>query len=425
MVNDLRSLLRENVAEAPADDLDIASVVTAGRRRARMRRTALLGGTAALVAVAVVAGVALAGADSDPDSGAADRDGQRRLEPVGPVLNLSDARQAIEGEDYRLLATYTNENLDRNNGQYFSGVTDDGQILYTDGPHGLANTSRIALTDPGTGEKDWLPDRPGLEMVRPLELSADRLVLTSNVTEGNQLKAEVFDRKTGTWSSMAWPALPVQGRSPGYSMYAGPDDRLYVGLSRQPDEQGGYDLWSVSLDDSADVRDEHLVVGDFNITGDLLTWTDGVGAAVGNIHVRNLATGEETSFDPGSGDRCNHLSLSRTERFIVLGQYCGTVDGVRDDRIQIITADGDPVVTVQDDGVDGAMVADSVVAMQSYSAGDDSGGYVYDLDSGRLLRVSDSLSKFGLGGPTPGDLFMWHTPVNNRHGATQWLGELL
>jgi hypothetical protein len=30
-----------------------------------------------------------------------------------------------------------------------------------------------------------------------------------------------------------------------------------------------------------------------------------------------------------------------------------------------------------------------------------------------------------MGGPVPDGQFLWHTPVNNRHGATQWLGELV
>ena len=37
-----------------------------------------------------------------------------------------------------------------------------------------------------------------------------------------------------------------------------------------------------------------------------------------------------------------------------MSQYCGTYDdGVRDDRVQVVTTDGEQVVTVQDSGVDG------------------------------------------------------------------------
>ena len=49
-------------------------------------------------------------------------------------MRLTDAEQAVEGSDFRVLASYTNPNLDRDNGQYFDGVTDDGLILFRDGP---------------------------------------------------------------------------------------------------------------------------------------------------------------------------------------------------------------------------------------------------------------------------------------------------
>ncbi len=47
----------------------------------------------------------------------------------------------------------------------------------------------------------------------------------------------------------------------------------------------------------------------------------------------------------------------------MLSQYCGTYDGgVRDDRVQILTTDGDQVVTLQDSGIDGAVAWRPAVA---------------------------------------------------------------
>ena len=38
----------------------------------------------------------------------------------------------------------------------------------------------------------------------------------------------------------------------------------------------------------------------------------------------------------------------------MMSQYCGTyADGVRDDRVQILSTDGDQVTTLQDSGIDG------------------------------------------------------------------------
>ena len=93
--------------------------------------------------------------------------------PDAPTMALADAQRAVEGRDYRVLASYTNENLDRDNGQYFDGVTDDGQILFRDGPRADQLYPRLALMDPSTGAKDWLPNltsgrpRPGRSSSAP------------------------------------------------------------------------------------------------------------------------------------------------------------------------------------------------------------------------------------------------------------------
>jgi hypothetical protein len=427
MVNHLRDLLRESVVDAPRGDIDVASVLTAGRRRVRSRRTALLVGTAALVALVVGGGAALLGLGLGSDFDAANRSGQRQMEPVGPVLSLADARRAREGTDYRVLAKHTNEDLDRAQGQYFAGVTDDDQVLFLDGPRALPQSTGIALMDPRTGEKKWLPGAPR-RVEWPVELSAERLVFIRTLDDDvDPLQADVFDRVARTWSTIEWRALPIQGRIPVLGQVSsGPDDRFYVGLFR-PGDNGRSDLWSVSMSDPADVRNEHLVVGAFNVTGDLLTWTDGGDgneAPTGHVHVRNLASGQEASFDPRPGDRCSQQSLGRTKRYIVLGLNCGTLDLQDDNWFQVFTADGDPVVTVRDDGIDEATVSDSAVTLHASAAGELSGNYVYVFSSGRLLRVSDAVSRFGLGGWPSGDFLLWDTPVSDGHGATQWLGEL-
>jgi hypothetical protein len=32
---------------------------------------------------------------------------------------------------------------------------------------------------------------------------------------------------------------------------------------------------------------------------------------------------------------------------------------------------------------------------------------------------------FTMGGPTPAGQLLWHTPLNHRKGATQWLAQLV
>ena len=229
----------------------------------------------------------------------------------------------------------------------------------------------------------------------------------------------------------------------------GPDGRLYVAVPAtqgQPPEGGWptgpdgeaddanadgdtYHLWSVSLTDSSDVRDEQLTVGDFAFTDGSLVWTDRTNGDAGLVHVRDLASGAEHSFDPQTGARCNLLSFGATADRVVLGQYCGTyAGGVRDDRVQVLTTDGDQVVTLQDSGIDGGLAGpdgtSDLVTVTSYDK-DRAGTYVYDLGTDRFLRVSDAVSQWTTGGSASRGRFLWNAPVNHRRGATQYVGELL
>ena len=114
-----------------------------------------------------------------PGGGVADPDTAGVPRPVGPVLRLSDATAAVEGRDYETLTAITNENLDKANGRYFSGLTDDGLVLVQDGPHGPDNRVQLSLGDPATGSEDVLPDAPGdVGQGYALELSSERIVIS-------------------------------------------------------------------------------------------------------------------------------------------------------------------------------------------------------------------------------------------------------
>jgi hypothetical protein len=418
VVSELKQLLRENVAAPPPDELDVAVIVGRGRARVRRRRA----GATAAVAVATVAAVgawALTGAVLDGSPGPT----HQQLEPVGPVVKLADAVPAVEGRDYAVVDHLTNRNLDRANGVYYDGITEDGWVLFRDGPHGIHNTSTYELVDPSAGAGAALPDPPlpdpPVNLESPLDLGRDRLVFLGERHDPTSLSAVTYDRTTDRWSRTRWEGLPKRE----YNQVAlGPDDRVYVTYAHGTGWQT-FDLWSMALDDPGDVRDEHLVVGDFTIDGDELTWTGTRNEPNDAVHIRNLTTGEETSFDPRSGDRCNQLALARTSQYVVLGMYCGRHDGVRDDRVQVVTTDGTPVVTVRDDGAELAGTTEADLVVRSYNRRW-GGSFAYEYATGRMVRISDETSRFGSGAPWAGDLFIWDTPVNNGHGATQWLGRM-
>ncbi|MGB0102435.1 MAG: hypothetical protein WBP61_19305 [Nocardioides sp.] len=447
MVNELQDLMRQNVAAPPPDDLDLTALVGAGRRRVRRRRIGGAVGGAALsvAAVATVIALTTGGAPSTTDD----------IDPAGPpprpdapTLTLSDAVPAVAGEDYTELASYTNDNLNRDNGQYLDGVTEDGLILFRDGPRSGQLYPRFALMEPATGEKDWLPRlRIGQTQTWPVSLTADRLVLLASDLSRNgdgAMLAYVFDRDDREWTEMRWPGLP-QVDFPRGSV--GPDGRLYTlvpNTQGQPPEGGWptgpdgeaddanaegdtYRLWSLSLSDPSDARDEDLTLGELAFTDSAMVWTDATNGAAGKVHVRDLASGEETSFDPESGEKCNLLSFGATDERVVMSQYCGTyAQGVRDDRVQILTTDGEQVATVQASDVSGWLPAGSdVVNVAVYRRNQSGGTFAYDLATDKLWRISDELSSYGLGGPVGGDRqLMWHTPVNGGKGATQHVGSL-
>lgn len=439
MVNELRDLMRQAVETPPADDTDLSAVLHSGRQRVRRRRGAVAGAVAAVAAVAVGVGSLSWGGGTDSDR-VANRTVPR---PDGPVLHLADAKPAVEGTDYDVLSSYTNKDLDRANGQYYDGVTDDGLILFRDGPHGIKNQIRLALRDAATGENDWLPKPPPNTDLRPIELATDRLVFAANAFDGQRYRVMVFDRGAGTWSTVTWPDLP---RSDEYPARVGPDGRLYVGVRATigtpppggwPKGKGGeaddsgaegdtYDLWSVSLDDPTDVRDEQLRVGSFAFGDHTLVWSTATNGINDRIHVRDLRTGEERDFDPRSGERCNLLGFGVSGEAIMLSQYCGDYDNGRDDRVQVVTTDGRSVTTIQDDGIEG-QVAGGLIEVTSYDrrAG---GTYVYDPDDGQFVRVTKRVSSYAVGGPTPEGNLLWHTPYGKSNdpgmsgrGATQWL----
>ncbi|WP_210650270.1 hypothetical protein [Nocardioides sp. SYSU D00065] len=445
MVNELRELLREASARPPQDRGDLAAVLGTGRRRVRRRRAGVAGAgalTAGVVAVASVTWI---------DPAPRDLESAEIPRPAGPTIRLTEARPAVEGTDYRDLTTYTNEDLDTDNGQYFDGVTDDGLVLFRDGPRSGQLNPRFALMDPATRRKEWLPRLAvGQSQFWSAELSEDRLVLLTLDTAA----AHVFDRDTRQWSSTSWPSLSG-GRGWGVRLPSvGPDGRLYVlvpatqgripeggwpmgsdGEADDADAEGDtFDLWSVSLTDGSDVRDEGLQVGAFGFDGDSLVWTDSSNGAAGLVHVRDLATGEETSFDPQLGERCNLLGFDVAGGRIALSQYCGTYgEGVRDDRVQVVTTEGEQVVTVQDSGVDGGdLVADGDFLTLTAHDPATGGTYVYDFEDGRLMRLSEAHSPWAVGqGPTPGDQFLWSEPAGRkvamfgRSGAEVHLSEIV
>jgi hypothetical protein len=107
--------------------------------------------------------------------------------------------------------------------------------------------------------------------------------------------------------------------------------------------------------------------------------------------------------------------------------WCSIGDRHDAQEVQILSTNGDEVATIEGNGVGGEIFGlggdDHVVTLFSHDAATE-GTYVYDLRDGRFLRISQAVSNFGIFATAPDGDFLWSTPVNGRHGGTQWLGEL-
>lgn len=420
MVNELRTLLHESSENAPYAAFDATALLRAGRSRTRRRRAVVVGTTAALVAT-IVGGSSLL----------LDRNGPDRATPAPPLpqdgrtLHLADARPA----DLETLFTHVNEDLEQSSGQYVDGITTDGLAVFRDGPHDADNVAKMSLIDFESGEETQLPDLT-FPVSSLLEATEDRIVYfggSASTTTMLGVGAVVFDRATSTWREISWPDLPP-ATPVGMSM--GPDGRLYVaaydvpaGTSTDGDPSGivrrPTDLWSVSLTDPEDVRTEGLRVKSFAIDDGHLVWTDGTDP---RVFVRDLTTGEETSFDAGLEAGCNQFGTDLENEKIVLSLFCKG-GGERDDRLRVVTLAGDPVVTIQDASLSGNTNNGGQVLVYGHGS-DQTGHYAYDLDSGAFIRLSTNDSMFGMGGPVTDGYVLWTEGYRGRSGSTQTIARL-
>ena len=417
---DLRHLLHRGVETPTPEPPDIDRLVTVGRQRVRRRRATVGSALAALAVAAALAPTLL------PRLGPPAPGPVGPIEPVGRVVHLSSARQATPA-DVRVLATLRSGNLDEANGTYLGPVVDGGLVLVQDGPHGIRNVSRWGLLDPVRGVTTWFPrldagDGPGTFV----GYDAQRLLMSSDLLNGRRVVLWSLDRASERWTRIPVDLSPIDpgSQDPTTSLRAGVLDRGRYWFEVQP--LGRFyrgHLWSASLTGSHRVRDEHLDVGTWDLHDGVLVSMGYDSQPSSQMTVRDLRTGSVDTVDTRSGRDCSQLGLRRIGPDVLLSQYCGTSGGRRDDRAQVVTLTGRPVVTVQDDDMDVAGSSDRYVAVLSHRPGHE-GTFVWDLARHRLLQVSAGASHFEQRGNGAGDRLLWSTPILNGHGQKQWVADL-
>ncbi len=432
MVADLRQLLEKSVQDPPAEPHGTHTIVRQARRRRTRQRLGVAG------SVLAVAGVVGAGYAAVHGSSGDDGVPAGRLAPVGPVVRPHDAEPAVEGTDYTVGASYLNRNLDEGNGRLFDRVSADGRVVVSqatrrDPTEALTEYQRFALQDSATGALAWLPAPPDARYADDHAPSGPVVVAVHGDTvvwldrDRSPGWVDVQDLRSRTWSHLEIDVGRLLGAADGMvelGEVSVADGRLYFALDSLAGGGATYTrpLWSVPIDGSSPPRRE-AEVGDFAIDDDTLVYTEAMNRPIDRITVRDLADGAEHSFDPESGGRCNQLSMSVAGGVVALGEYCGTHARVRDDRVHVVTTDGRPLVTIQGNGVDLGSVGRGFVTATTFGAPGTAGGtLVYDIDSGRLLRIAKGSPQFGPGSLAGGPTLTWSVPANHRHGMRLFAG---
>lgn len=258
MSTDLRTALRDAVAEPPPGRVDVAAIVEAGDRRARRRSRIVIGAGALAVAALLVAAAVVSGLGrSDPDRLPAD------------VVRLDLARADRVRLD-ALATTRTTWRDDRDEATLgwdrFDGITTDGLVLRSRYSSARGRVE-LGLLDPRTGSTDWLPPSPLRSWEpRAVALTAERLVLAA--TAGNGHSVVVFDRVARTWRrSIVQIPYGIEVHVPP-RLVLGPDDRLYLG-STMEGESGPLHWWSAPVDGGGTARSEA------DLEGLAVTWAPG------------------------------------------------------------------------------------------------------------------------------------------------------
>ena len=313
MSTELRSALRDAVADEPTFLVDPRVIAHAGTRRIR-RRTGIAVGTTALATVAVLVATSVVSRPAKPHPDPAPAEEVVRLD-------LGDA-VAVEPEVVaRTRTTWRDAGMNSLEYDRLEGITPDGLVLrsrYTN----ARGITELGLLDPLTGTTDWLPALPGKPgEIAGVHLDADRLVVISR-TGIYQYTASVLDRGSRSWQTSI-VSLPsgTEGHVTPRALLS-PDDRLYLG-STMEGESGPMHWWSAPVVGGGDLRPEPAL--------------DGAAVAWGSDGTRATA------------DTDGHVVLSSPQGDRVVGERrpdgCDRPSGFPDVPVRVVLAGDRPVVT--------------------------------------------------------------------------------
>jgi hypothetical protein len=167
--------------------------------------------------------------------------------------------------------------------------------------------------------------------------------------------------------------------------------------------------------------------GDVAAFGSHVAWTASYDAPNDRVVVRDEETGAKTSFDPHTG-RCDQKDLGVTSDRVVVMVNCadaGKEQSETDvvDRIDVFDLSGNAIVRIAADDLGPVRMTERFLTISS-SKRDEAGTYTYDLDTGRFLKVEDSMSSLAGDETGTGSTLVWQQRLDGDRGATYVVAQM-
>ncbi|MCB0908978.1 MAG: hypothetical protein KDB63_17880 [Nocardioidaceae bacterium] len=402
MSQDLKALLEDAVAFAPEERHSVPAIVAAARRD-RTRRTRIV------VSLAVAAMVVIAGVGVGI---LASRGTGREPAPVHKVVRVSEARPAVEGEDF--VSDWSRDISTR--GPMPLGIVDSGELRVA----AHDDASRSGLLDPQTGRVRWLEPPPRGTYL--FDASPRWNIYQTLDLEELEPNFDVQATTTGEWSRIhlprsTWPELadqPDQVRFGGAWLRG---DLIYLQFMTTTQSA----LMTVDLRTHETTRIDDGGAWSVAVGADAIAWAplDRPGTVV----VQPLDGGAATTLAVDLGQGCRIAELAVTATRVGVRQLCDEESG----PVEVYGLDGARQVSVVDsEDVWLALTADSLLLVQPDA---DGGGRLlsYAFDGGAWTWLPTGRNPVPLGVAGRAALIAWtgsptSDDLSSRHFAVLEFG---
>lgn len=421
MVPELRDLLHDAADSPDGSSVDTELLLSQARRRvARRRRSAIAGVGIGVAAVTIAAAVfTQAGPDTRPEP----------TTPVAPVdADLSNAPLAKPGKDYTVVASYQIRSLAKRGGQLIESATPGDFLVYRIGPDGRADASEIGLLNPVNDARTPLPDAIA-------EVGANRIITSKSMIAGASYgKAGAgfwfYDTDDGSWDTFTLAevaAAGITGINPATDAISriqfGTDDvhQLYLSIGPPSTLQSRDRLVSVSLSGDLDSVD-HGEVSLWSMSRGTLLFQPGGATESNTLVLRDLASGKESEINvPRSQGTCSIVQLWMRAESISASEDCRTESGDGYSQFQVLNRAGERQRAVTGTQFEVLTGANRNMLLRSQSP---QGLFLYNTETGKILRLTKSLAPFTDIGASEGDRWVFAAPIQGGKGVKITVADL-